>query len=39
MSLPSDLANLGAVAWVDALTRISVDREREVQRKWGDVLN
>lgn len=32
-------ANNGAVAWVDALTRISVDREREVQRKWGDVLN
>jgi hypothetical protein len=32
-------ANSGAVAWVDALTRISVDREREVQRKWGDVLN
>ncbi len=32
-------ANHGAAAWVDALTRISVDREREVQRKWGDVLN
>ncbi len=32
-------ANNGAVAWVDALTRISVAHEREVQRKWGDVLN
>lgn len=32
-------ANHGAAAWVDALTRISVTREHEVQRKWGDVLN
>lgn len=32
-------ANTGAVAWVDALTRVCVAQEREVQRKWGDVLN
>ena len=32
-------ANNGAVAWVDALTRISVEREREVQNKWGDVFS
>lgn len=32
-------ANNGAVAWVDALTRVCVAQEREVQRKWGDVLN